>query len=371
MTFDEKAYLRRAGPTCRTCSIPRPHPGPADGLFPGGLNTFRFAIAPPLVTPKFPIFPDLTVEKAVTPANGALAVLRAWTGSCWFRCRQCIQRPCPTSIDFLEPGMFVVNYRNEPVGLRVFDPNKPGPDAVANGQGLRSGCNVDRTGCGAQADGLAGDLAYALQTRTDRAIPELNVMPGTGTVAGAIRVVMVPRCAVTRRWVRSRSLATNLAPTVFPPHINVAGFEQGDPFTPMVRTYSGDRVRIKAQAGGDEEEHSISVHGVKWLQGGSGFGRAPNSGWKNQTAGGISEQFNLASPVFMDFSQRRGVADYLYMMDAHQDGFWNGDWGIMRNYNTLHGRIWWRCRTTRVRCIRSTALPSRRVTVPYARRARR
>jgi hypothetical protein len=38
----------------------------------------------------------------------------------------------------------------------------------------------------------------------------------------------------------------------------------------------GDRVRIKAQAGGDEEEHSVSVHGVKWLKAGSAFGRAPN-----------------------------------------------------------------------------------------------
>ncbi len=103
----------------------------------------------------------------------------------------------------------------------------------------------------------------------------------------------------------------------------------------MLRTYSGDRVRIKAQAGGDEEEHSVSIHGMKWLKAGSGFGRAPNSGWVNQSSGGISEQFAFASPVFMDFSQRGGVADYLYMMDAMQDGIWNGDWGIMRNYNTL------------------------------------
>ena len=303
-------------------------------------NTFRFAIAPPLIKPKFPIFPDLTVEKAVTLANGALAAPAGIAEAPGF-VRACIQRPCPTSIDFLEPGMFVVNYRNEPVGLRVYNPNKPGPDAVA---GKDCGpAAVDRTGCGAQADGLndnnvnvlaeAGDLAFALQSRTDRAIPELNVMPGKGAIAGSIpggHGAQVNRDATVGPFPVA---ATNLAPTVFPPHINVAGFEQGDPYTPMVRTYSGDRVRIKAQAGGDEEEHSISVHGVKWLQGGSGFGRAPNSGWKNQTAGGISEQFNLASPVFMDFSQRAGVADYLYMMDAHQDGFWNGDWGIMRNYN--------------------------------------
>ena len=50
--------------------------------------------------------------------------------------------------------MLVVNYRNEPVGLRIFDPNKLGPDGKP----------------GMQADGERGDLAFALQSRTDRAI---------------------------------------------------------------------------------------------------------------------------------------------------------------------------------------------------------
>ena len=312
-TYDEKDYLAFA-PALQSLFYPAPavgeatpHAAPADGLFPAGLDTFRFAIAPPLIKPIKPIFPVLTVEKAVSLANGALGLgnvapgLEPPVGAV----RECIQRPCPTSIDFLEPGMFVVNYRNEPGGLRVFDPVKAGPDGKA----------------GAQADGLAGDLAYVFSSNVTRAIPELNLMPVKGQVAPAhVDVGVLPN--------------SNKAATVFPPHINIAGFEQKDPFTPMLRTYSGDRVRIKAQAGGDEEEHSISVHGMKWLKTGSGFGRGVNSGWVNQTAGGISEQFAFASPVFMDFSQRGGVADYLYMLDAFQDGIWNGDWGIMRNYNT-------------------------------------
>jgi manganese oxidase len=323
-SFDEKAYLGFA-PALQGLFYPEIHHAPADGLFPAFADgatqsdTFRFAIAPPLTKTVKPIFPDLTVEKAVTMANGALSA-PAVVGGEPNNVRECIQRPCPLSIDFLEPGMFVANYRNEPVALRVYDPNKPGPDALPGKD--CSPLNPDRTGCGAQADGLAGDLSYALSSDVLRAIPELNVMPAGGTAAKApVEVSILP--------------AANIATTVFPPHINISGFSGGDPFTPMLRTYSGDRVRIKAQAGGDEEEHSISVNGMKWLQGGSGFGRAPNSGWKNQTSGGISEQFNLASPVFMDFGQRGGVADYLYMMDATQDGFWNGDWGLIRNYNTL------------------------------------
>jgi len=312
--FDEKAYLGFS-PALQALFYPEIHHAPAEGLFPAFApgaaqsDTFRFAISPPLIKPVFPIFPDLTVEKFVTLANGALSAPPV-VGAEANNVRECIQRPCPTAIDFLEPGMFVVNYRNEPVALRIYDPNKIGPDGKK----------------GAQADGLAGDLAFALSSQITRAIPDLNRMPTKGDVATApADAAILP--------------PANLATTAFPPHINKAGYEGRDPYTPMLRTYSGDRVRIKAQAGGDEEEHSISVHGMKWLQGGSGFGRAPNSGWKNQTSGGISEQFNLASPVFMDFSQRGNVADYLYMMDAHQDGFWNGDWGVMRNYNSTQSNL--------------------------------
>jgi hypothetical protein len=316
--FDEKAYLANVSLALVDLFYPEHHHAPADGQFPGFApgaqksDTFRFAMGNPLIKPIFPIFPDVVLDKAVVKGvNGALDApvgvgLEADNGAV----RECIQRPCPTSIDFLEPGMFVVNYRNEPGALRVFDPNKLGPD------GKR----------GAQADGLAGDLAYVFSSSVVRAIPDLNRMPQKGDVAN-------PPAAI------SILPAANIATTVFPPHINFAGWVANDPYTPMVRTYSGDRVRIKAQAGGDEEEHSVSIHGMKWLKTGSGFGRSPNSGWVNQSAGGISEQFSFASPVFMDFGQVGGTADYLYMMDAMQDGIWNGDWGIMRNYNTLRADL--------------------------------
>ncbi|WP_236580289.1 hypothetical protein [Rubrivivax sp. A210] len=310
-SYDEKAYLGFS-PALQDLFYPELHHAPADGLFPafapGAVqsDTFRFAIAPPLIKPVMPIFPDLTVEKFVNFANGALSFTPVVGQEVAGKVRECIQRPCPTSISFLEPGMFVVNYRNEPGSLRIYDPSKIGPD------GKR----------GAQADGQAGDLSYVFSSNVVRAIPDLNRMPAMGTVAStpADASILPP---------------ANLAVTVFPPHINSAGFEQKDPFTPMLRTYSGDRVRVKAQAGGFEEEHSVSIHGIKWLKTGSGHGRGPNSGWVNQSSGGISEQFTMASPVFMDFSQKAGTADYLYQMDAYQDGVWGGNWGLMRNYNTL------------------------------------
>ena len=111
--------------------------------------------------------------------------------------------------------MLVTNYRMESVGLRVFDPNRKGPDGKH----------------GTQAPGQRGDLAFALQSRTDRAIAQLNVQPTAATVINGTR---------------------------FPPPINAARRSAGDPFTPMMRTYPGDLIRVKMQAGAHEEEHNES-----------------------------------------------------------------------------------------------------------------
>ena len=246
-------------------------------------NAFRFAINPPARKQITPVFPDLVLELKST-ANNPLDNF-------------CPSRPCPQAIDVQDPGVLVVNYRMEPVAMRVFDPNKIGPDGKP----------------GMQADGKPGDLAFALQSRTDRAIADLNVMPDGNTVING---------------------------TKFPPHINAAGFTGGDPFTPMMRTYQGDIVRVKIQAGGHEEEHNATIHGVKWLQGGSAHGAAPNSGWRNAQASGISEQFTLRSPLLPVDSNRGPLADYAWSVDAAADGWWSGMWGLMRTYETLRADLY-------------------------------
>ena len=241
-------------------------------------GAFRCAINPPgiaQVSPGIDVYPDLVLE--ASGASGKVA--------------GCTVRPCPMAIDAEDPGMFAVNYRNEPIGLRVYDPNRkfPGDNKF-----------------GMQADGLAGDLAFALQSRTDRAIPEFRRQPLGGEAING---------------------------TIFPPPINAAGVGPGDPFTPMMRTYVGDLVRVKMQAGGDEEEHNATIHGLKWLQAGSAFGSAPNSGWRNNQAGGISEQFTLTTPIVpVEGNTRQAFIDYAYTMDASQDGWWSGLWGLMRAY---------------------------------------
>ncbi|MDH4031070.1 MAG: hypothetical protein OEU49_09500, partial [Chromatiales bacterium] len=120
--------------------------------------------------------------------------------------------------------------------------------------------------------------------------------------------------------------------TVFcPPINNPETLNPGDPFTPTARVVDGNLVKVKMQAGGQEEEHGGMITGLKWLQGGSGFGESLNSGWRNYQGGGISEQFTLRMPVYADDGQRGNAGDYAYTMNPSMDGWTNGTWGLIRS----------------------------------------
>jgi len=99
-----------------------------------------------------------------------------------------------------------------------------------------------------------------------------------------------------------------------------------------MRTYENDEIKVKIQVGATEEQHQTTVHGLKWLSNGSGYGRSPNSGWRNFQSHGISEQFSLQVPIIPDRNQRANAVDYLYAQDATRDGIWMGTWGILRSY---------------------------------------
>ena len=258
-------------------------------------DSFRVAINPPAREQTTPVFPDLSVEVVGGKIPG------------------CPARPCPQAISVADPGMFAVNYRNEPVGLRIFDPAKAGPDGKL----------------GMQADGIEGDLAFALASQ---------LMDKSGGWNGSTRpapiVRKIPDLNKTEAqlgfWTK-----TLTSPTA------TAG---GDPFTPMIRTYIGDTIRVKVQAGGHEEEHNASISGMKWLQAGSGHGKAPNSGWRGSQAAGISEQFTLAIPVMPPGDSPTGGGtiksrDYLYNVDSSMDGWWSGSWGIIRAYETTQADL--------------------------------
>jgi hypothetical protein len=202
-----------------------------------------------------------------------------------------VPRPCPEAISADDPGTYALNFRNEPIGLRVFDGvvGDDGPGGVDGGQ----------------APGIAGDLAFAYQSRTDRAIPQLNVQPETNGISP------------------------------YPPL--TADVQPGDPWTPLLRVYMGDKVRIRVQVGAHEEEHNFTIPGLKWLK----EPNSPNSGWRNSEFFGIDEYFNLDVPIVPDTSNGSpNRVDYIYTVGAELEGMWNGVWGILRSYGSERGDLY-------------------------------
>jgi len=179
--------------------------------------------------------------------------------------------PCPEAIASKDPGSFTVNYRSEPIALRVLDLT---------------------TGTPQQAAGQAGDLAFAYWSPVIRKIPALNSQPN-----------------------------------FYPPLSG--GLSGGDPFTPMFRAYQGDNVQIRMIVGAHEESHMHSVNGIKWLQEPS----EPKSGWRSAAHMGISEHFEFLAPL-TDVGPGTGapIQDHLYRVSASDDGQWTGNWGLMRAY---------------------------------------
>jgi hypothetical protein len=111
--------------------------------------------------------------------------------------------PCPEIVSSEDPGTMLINYRNEPLALRVRDPapNEQAPDS-------------------------AGDLSLAYSTAVARAQDSLNVVGPYGTRPGVLA---------------------------------------RDPFTPMMRTYEDDRILVRLLVGAHEEGHNWGINGTRWL----------------------------------------------------------------------------------------------------------
>lgn len=254
-------------------------------------DSFRYAINPSVRKPAQPVMPDIIAFEPTCPGGAGSETLPGavynkvtnFNDSASYNQKGQPLRPCPEAISADDIGMMVMNYRNEPIGARIYDPKAFGRDGKK----------------GSQADGFQGDLAFAMQTRTDRAISVLNDEKGN-----------TPYESLT------------------------GGVFDGDPFTPILRAYAGDQIKIKIQGGAHEHEHNASINGMSWLQGGSGFGQAPHSGWRNAQNAGLSEQFTFHANV-IDFESPFGMNDRMYTVDSSQDGMWNGVWGVIRSYNRV------------------------------------
>ncbi|NOT29091.1 MAG: copper oxidase [Planctomycetes bacterium] len=110
----------------------------------------------------------------------------------------------PEAVSADDVGTYSVNYRNEPLALRLRDP-----------------------ATNAQATGAAGDAGHAY------------------------------------RSVGRRDADFNTQPLVYPPL--TADVRALDPYTPILRAYEGDKVQVRFIVGATEEGHNWTMHGLRWL----------------------------------------------------------------------------------------------------------
>ncbi|HKO96290.1 MAG TPA: hypothetical protein VJU86_04825 [Pyrinomonadaceae bacterium] len=191
-------------------------------------------------------------------------------------CPKGVTAPCPEAVSAADTGTMSVNYRNEPVAMRIR--------------------NRDTN---TQADGAAGDLSKVYKSNIDRADDRFDVL--------------------------SPAYPTQLT----------RGVNPGDPFTPLLRAFENDKVQIRILVGAHEETHNMTINGHKWLHE-PGTPQDPlainNSGYRNSKMAGISEHFEMLTGKESIMGNLRSI-DYLYQNSASVDGQWNGVWGILRVYN--------------------------------------
>ncbi|NOT10523.1 MAG: hypothetical protein HOP23_01585 [Methylococcaceae bacterium] len=98
----------------------------------------------------------------------------------------------------------------------------------------------------------------------------------------------------------------------------------GDPSTPVLATYIGEPLKLHLIQGAQEEQHVFSMTGMKWLA----EPASPDSGYMNGQQIGISEHFEFDVPVP---SGGTNVTDYWYGSPAVEN-LWDGMWGLVRSY---------------------------------------
>ncbi|HXI20987.1 MAG TPA: hypothetical protein VNH46_07880, partial [Gemmatimonadales bacterium] len=183
-----------------------------------------------------------------------------------------VSRPCPEGISADDAGLMTFNYRSEPIALRVADrdPLQGEPH---------------------QAGGEAGDLSHAYRSDVVRAIPELNTQPG-------------------------------FYPELTPGHL------PGDPFTPLMRVFEGDKVQIRQLVGAQEEGHNFNMNGIRWLFDPSWR----NSGYRSNQMLGISEHFEFEVAPMQAVKGGSTSEDHLITPGTSIDNLWTGTWGLLRVY---------------------------------------
>ncbi len=241
-----------------------------------------------------------------------------------------ISIPAPLAISSEDPGTQLINYRNEPVPLRIAERT---PDPVLGGFSFEQKlCAPDDLLC-------RGDMANVFSTRAHADHDRKLATSDYGTlIAPAKRQLLAGTpyhhsldsvIADVEKWRRDFNCA------LYPD--TEAGLRgpcrikrqepwrlMGDPATPILPVYEGDPMYVRLIQGSQEAQHVFAMTGQKWL-------REPDnkhSGYVSAQPLGISEHFEIDVTISPDAAPR---LDSLYL-GSSVDQLWDGMWGLVRSW---------------------------------------
>lgn len=195
--------------------------------------------------------------------------------------------PSPNLIADFGFGMMSMNYRGEPLPLRL-------SPALQGGTGGSSTVN-------------ATDLAYSFASLATRPNAAFNVQPAGGS--------------------KIDSTCTGADCFKFPLDPVSLGMQPADPYTPLLAGYEGDKVQFRLLVGAHTSMHDFTLNGLRWKY--QPF--SENSGYRSTQFQILSEHFE---PIFeLPRISADPSADYLYNPTASYEGLTNGIWGILRSFN--------------------------------------
>ena len=268
-----------------------------------------------------------TVLEPINPEERDLSALR------FGRRQVAINLPKPLAISSEDPGTQLINYRNEPLPLRITD-HTPNPQ-LGGSDYRQTPCTLGDLHCTGDMANAFSTLAHATRDR-NLASKDYGITVSPTTREILKNVQLEPKLDEALKKIERWRLDFNCA--LYPGNerpsacndekMHIKNQEpwrvMGDPATPILPVYEGDPVQIRLIQGAQEAQHVFTMNGVKWL-------REPgvkNSGYINAQPLGISEHFEFDIKVNpLDASQ----TDYLYF-GSSIDQLWDGMWGVMRAY---------------------------------------
>ncbi|MGJ7580288.1 hypothetical protein ACSFA3_08915 [Variovorax sp. RHLX14] len=268
--------------------------------------------------------------------------------------------PKPLAISSEDPGSQLINYRHEPVPLRITDRNADSRTESEREEDSRLGgfrytqtpCRIDNAApCTGDMSNVFSSVAHA--DRDQRIANSDYGAVVSPLLSGWIAGTYTPQQTAEKAKVPGRIAAAlkdvehwrkrfhcGLYSGI---ELNAAGFdpttcgkpianaepwrEMGDPATPIIAGYEGDRMQLRLVQGAQEAQHVFAMTRQMWPREPGN----PRSGFTSAQSLGISEHFEFDVRLSPLATAR---ADSLYMSSSI-DKLWDGTWGLLRSYGRM------------------------------------